>query len=1497
MSISVVVYCSQSPLLAERHLLHSLIQQQEVSLEVLVYYEQGVSLPGWLPAEWHAEMVDRETSVAEVWKRGCARAQNDWIAFAEPEAFYHRLHFATALKFLANHSQADGVYAHSKAVDRELYPLPHNTPHLKTEDWKGFFLSEDCPVPFAAFLFKRASLADVAWDTLAHYYLEEQLLVDWLDSHSLIEMPVASVSGIPQRNRLMPRIEQAEEFIQLYHGWLEKYPPQELVLASAFPAAKSESFALQAILQALYNRGLLEEARLFREKHLQALYSLQSNTVLWVVPEQESLPATVTAAWQALVAQGHHPVLVRMSAKTLPQQVGVHITYRFREGMSEVDICNFSEEQQDHARRGFSQDILVLLKQLVELYQPERVHFTSFRLASLHMAPYLAELNIPVFYSLADHSALALRQMLRKPNQESQWQIIRREQAERLNQLLQRLFELIAVRIFVEQPADLALLEDLGLKTETVQLISSAEDILAAYGESAVTRLEHKVLPSFGLLYQVTTGKTLADNMQADQDRFLQCRQVLAVGTEEKQLVRSLNSQNVPASVLESSLEGIEQGLEQGIQMLEGGPESLGKFLHIFDGLHSAYTLERFSPAQLVRFLQDCNLAMEKGGKLVLRFLNAANANVREQGLWLDEAHQRPYPAMLLEILLKHCGFQLIEAVSEEEGWQDGVIEAFLKFPSLPLLNTPVSTQAFAEYWKGQLFSVDIPEDAKVLLIGPHIQNSWLMYRVQCERMLGISLNLAEITPKFKPRAAHQIHYSRNILKTLNQLKGQFDVILWQGLPETLLPHELQKVLARTRQLLTPAGKLHIQTLQLEADSSLFWECLLNRRPYPELDALLQEYGFDVKASKQRAQHHTYDCSVLETIPTQALTPLDLPPLAQWLSERSEQAWRPNHPGEISRQETASQSFILLDTLLQEVPPDYLQLLLRHVMRILKPGGEVLLRLDKYAPEFWQNNRFCRPYPERVASKFLQENGFVRSQVWEHNNSLIWYGRKLQDYQPRLKDPQALPVLWQGDIFNYHSLSLVNRHLTAALLKHPGLQLEVKTFSDPSFTPEPDSDFADLATCVYRPLIDPPAAVVRHHWPPDFEPPTQPGHWVMIQPWEFGSIPERWIYNMNKFVDQVWVPSHFVRDCYVDSGLIPEKVVVVPNGVNTALFHPKTPPLLLETSKTFRFLFVGGGILRKGIDILLQAFVETFTDQDNVSLVLKEFGAGTVYEALDIPTWLESCKESNPHMPEILHLTDELSLEEMPSLYTACDCLVHPYRGEGFGLPIAEAMASELPVIVTDFGACLDFCNAENAYLIPAEKKQFAERQVDQTLITVDYPFWGEPDLDAFKALLKHVYNNRKEAKAKGRKARKTIIGGFSWELASEIAQANLRALATRPVFRFQRTQIIGQALGEALQAFSNQDYAPAIEKFSYALQVDPYQPDVAYNLGVAYMMQQDYELALKYLSQSLREGECTADLCYAMGTTLRHLGDHETAQEFHTKARELDPGLFAGAT
>jgi glycosyltransferase involved in cell wall biosynthesis len=139
-------------------------------------------------------------------------------------------------------------------------------------------------------------------------------------------------------------------------------------------------------------------------------------------------------------------------------------------------------------------------------------------------------------------------------------------------------------------------------------------------------------------------------------------------------------------------------------------------------------------------------------------------------------------------------------------------------------------------------------------------------------------------------------------------------------------------------------------------------------------------------------------------------------------------------------------------------------------------------------------------------------------------------------------------------------------------------------------------------------------------------------------------------------------------------------------------------------------------------------------------------------------------------------LTEDLPPAQLPALYTACDCLVHPYRGEGFGLPIAEAMACGLPVMVTNYGAALDFCDETNAYLIPAVERCGNEGRIGQTEIA-DVPRYGEADVEALTRLMRQVANHREEARALGRKASARIRTDFSWDAAGAKAIARLAAL------------------------------------------------------------------------------------------------------------------------
>jgi glycosyltransferase involved in cell wall biosynthesis/GT2 family glycosyltransferase len=357
---------------------------------------------------------------------------------------------------------------------------------------------------------------------------------------------------------------------------------------------------------------------------------------------------------------------------------------------------------------------------------------------------------------------------------------------------------------------------------------------------------------------------------------------------------------------------------------------------------------------------------------------------------------------------------------------------------------------------------------------------------------------------------------------------------------------------------------------------------------------------------------------------------------------------------------------------------------------------------------------------------------------------------------------ESLPVTWEGPHRIAFGIAEVNREVGNALKQSGAIDLEQSEIAEP------------------QPWLwgRPPAITVRHQWPLNFEAPVS-GRWVTYQPWEYGSLPAAWVEPMNRLVDEVWVPSNYVRDCYLRSGVDAGKVSVVPYGVDPERFHPNVAPMQLPTRKKHRFLFVGGTIARKGTDILLDTYVANFRAADDVCLVIKDLGASTFYHGQGMGERIKRL-QADPAGPEILYLNADIPAAEMPGLFTACQYLVHPYRGEGFGLPIAEAMACGLAVIVPRHGACLDFCDDSVAYLVDANEVRWPEARVG-ALATVEPPWWAEVDRAGLAAAMRLVVEKPEEARAVGRAASARIRGHWTWAQAAGVAAGRLEALAQRP--------------------------------------------------------------------------------------------------------------------
>lgn len=297
---------------------------------------------------------------------------------------------------------------------------------------------------------------------------------------------------------------------------------------------------------------------------------------------------------------------------------------------------------------------------------------------------------------------------------------------------------------------------------------------------------------------------------------------------------------------------------------------------------------------------------------------------------------------------------------------------------------------------------------------------------------------------------------------------------------------------------------------------------------------------------------------------------------------------------------------------------------------------------------------------------------------------------------------------------------------------------------------------------------------ITHHWPPDFGPGSE-GPTIAILPWEVGAPPRAWVSAVRERCDRVWVPSAYVRDGYVAAGMPPGIVDVVPNGVDLERFAPAGPAREIAGAEAAcTFLFVGGTIWRKGIDVLLAAWHQAFGPDDDVRLVIKDFGVESSYKGQTSGDEVRAVTAREDVAP-IVYLTEDLPAAELPTLYRAADVVVLPYRGEGFCLPALEAMACGVPVIHTGNGPTGEFCPPDAGWPLHAQRVAFEAR-------TYAGPTAGpacalELDPADLARALRAAAADPAARRARGDAARRAAER-MSWDHAAEIAEARLAELA-----------------------------------------------------------------------------------------------------------------------
>ena len=249
----------------------------------------------------------------------------------------------------------------------------------------------------------------------------------------------------------------------------------------------------------------------------------------------------------------------------------------------------------------------------------------------------------------------------------------------------------------------------------------------------------------------------------------------------------------------------------------------------------------------------------------------------------------------------------------------------------------------------------------------------------------------------------------------------------------------------------------------------------------------------------------------------------------------------------------------------------------------------------------------------------------------------------------------------------------------------------------------------------------------------------------------------------------------------ISCGFSAKKVDIVPHGIDPALYNCDKVELT-EFTTCFHILFVGTPSRRKGLDIFLKSVRKAFPDGRDVRLTIK---TSAWRPRIDMFTdWEKKVQSLREEGFEIQVITDDLSEQNMVSLYQSVDLLCSPHRGEGFGLAILESMACQTAVLTTGWSGPLDFLDAKTALLAQKHRLRPVQGLLpvhfihDDPIVETDAEM-VEPDCDEFAYFLRFAAQNRVHLStlaAKGRlKARE-----FTWDKAANaLAKTLLTAYAS----------------------------------------------------------------------------------------------------------------------
>jgi len=361
-------------------------------------------------------------------------------------------------------------------------------------------------------------------------------------------------------------------------------------------------------------------------------------------------------------------------------------------------------------------------------------------------------------------------------------------------------------------------------------------------------------------------------------------------------------------------------------------------------------------------------------------------------------------------------------------------------------------------------------------------------------------------------------------------------------------------------------------------------------------------------------------------------------------------------------------------------------------------------------------------------------------------NQVKFY-KKLNEERSEYTSDSADKILLTCKIYGDWSFSGVMRNLAKGL-KRAGV--------DVAIAPEEYHNKGAMSDWEIKEMIDKP----HNYWDRVVLRSCEGDHMYLMPPGkkriahttgESTRVSNEWVEQLNH-VDLVLTTSNFYKGVLVNGG-VQAPVEVLPNSVNLSLFNKNIEKLPLTNLRAFNFFSMFHFGERKAPEILIKAFIEEFTPEDDVALTIHSLSMGYVLQSygMDIKQWVASIS-GKAHAPIFVSQTPQRE-DMLPHYMRNFDCFVLPTRAEGFGLPVLECGALGIPSIVTGHSGVLDIVeDNETGWLID-------NKLVDIPLQYLPYfknyigGQWAEASVEHLRELMRYAVNHPEEVKLKGQNA------------------------------------------------------------------------------------------------------------------------------------------------